>query len=110
MLRILIVDDHVVVRDGVKKIFDEKPDEAVFGEASTVQEALTLVRERNWDIVILDISLGQRSGLEVLQEVKQLRPKLPVLILSMHAEEQYAGGRSRPGQRGISPKTARARS
>jgi two-component system invasion response regulator UvrY len=90
MIRILIVDDHVVVRDGVKKIFDEKPDEAVFGEASTVQEALTLVRERNWDVVLLDISLGQRSGLEVLQEVKQLRPKLPVLILSMHAEEQYA--------------------
>jgi DNA-binding NarL/FixJ family response regulator len=90
MIRILIVDDHVVVRDGVKKIFDEKPDEAVFGEASTAQEALTLVRERNWDVVVLDISLGQRSGLEVLQEVKQLRPKLPVLILSMHAEEQYA--------------------
>ena len=90
MRRILIVDDHAVVREGVKKIFDEKPDEAVFGEASTAQEALTLVREEVWDAVVLDISLGQRSGLEVLQEVQQFRPQLPVLILSMHAEEQYA--------------------
>jgi len=90
MRRILIVDDHVVVRDGVKKIFDEQPGEAVFGEASTAQEALTLVREEVWDVVVLDISLGHRSGLEVLQEVQQLRPQLPVLILSMHAEEQYA--------------------
>ena len=72
MIRILIVDDHVVVRDGVKKIFDEKPDEAVFGEASTVQEALQLIRTGSWDVVVLDISLGQRSGLDVLQEVKQL--------------------------------------
>jgi DNA-binding NarL/FixJ family response regulator len=90
MIRILIVDDHAVVRDGVKKIFDEKPHEAVFGEASTAQEALRLVREEVWDAVVLDISLGQRSGLEILQEVQQFRPQLPVLILSMHAEEQYA--------------------
>jgi two-component system, NarL family, invasion response regulator UvrY len=90
MRRILIVDDHAVVRDGVKKIFDETPDEAVFGEASTAQEALTLIREEVWDVVVLDIALGQKSGLRVLQEVQQLRPQLPVLILSMHAEEQYA--------------------
>ena len=100
MRRILIVDDHVVVRDGVKKIFDEKPDEAVFGEASTVDEALQLIRERIWDVVVLDISLGQRSGLDVLQELKQLRPKLPVLIFSMHAEEQYARRAFRAGAAG----------
>jgi len=100
MIRILIVDDHVVVRDGVKKIFDENPDEAVFGEASTVEEALQLIREGSWDVVVLDISLGQRSGLEVLQEVKQLRPKLPVLIFSMHAEEQYARRAFRAGAAG----------
>ena len=100
MRRILIVDDHVVVRDGVKKIFDEKPDEAVFGEASTVEEALQLIREGSWDVVVLDISLGQRSGLDVLQELKQLRPKLPVLIFSMHAEEQYARRAFRAGAAG----------
>jgi DNA-binding NarL/FixJ family response regulator len=90
MLRILIVDDHAVVRDGVKRIFDEQPGEVNFGEASTAQEALKLVREENWDAVVLDISLGGRSGLDVLKELKQIQPRLPVLVLSMHSEEQYA--------------------
>jgi two-component system invasion response regulator UvrY len=90
MKKILIVDDHEVVRDGVKKLFDEWPGTAVFGEASTAPEALRLARERDWDVVVLDLSLGGRSGLELLKELKQARPKLPVLILSMHSEEQYA--------------------
>jgi len=90
MKKILIVDDHEVLRDGVKRIFDKQPDTVTFGEASTVQEALKLVREQDWDIAILDISLGDRSGLEVLKELKQVRPRLPVLILSMHSEEQFA--------------------
>ncbi|MEK6302036.1 MAG: response regulator transcription factor [Acidobacteriota bacterium] len=90
MMRILIVDDHAVVRDGVKRVFDERPGAATFGEASTGQEALNLVRSASWDAVVLDISLGARSGLEVLKEMKQMRPKLPVLIFSMHSEEQYA--------------------
>lgn len=90
MKKILIVDDHEVLRDGVKRVFDKQPGTAIFGEASTLQEALTLVREQDWDIVVLDISLGDRSGLEVLKELKQIRPRLPVLILSMHSEEQYA--------------------
>lgn len=90
MKRILIVDDHEVLRDGVKRIFDKQPDTATFGEASTVHEALRLVREQDWDVVVLDISLGDRSGLEVLKELKHLRPRLPVLILSMHSEEQFA--------------------
>lgn len=90
MLSILIVDDHEVVRDGVKRIFDERPGAAAFGEASNAPEALALARERDWDVVVLDLSLGGRSGLEVLKELKQLRPKTPVLILTMHSEEQYA--------------------
>ena len=90
MKSILLVDDHEVLRDGVKRVFDKQPGGATFGEASTVQETLRLVREQNWDVVVLDISLGDRSGLEVLKEVKQLRPRLPVLILSMHSEEQFA--------------------
>lgn len=88
MLKILTVDDHEVVRRGLKDMFTEAT--ATFGEARSGAEALTLVREQPWDIVVLDISLGGRNGLEVLGEIKQLRPKLPVLILSMHAEEQYA--------------------
>ena len=63
---------------------------ATFGEARSGAEALALVRKQHWDIAVLDISLGGRSGLEVLTEIKQLRPRMPVLILSMHAEEQYA--------------------
>ena len=90
MKRILIIDDHAVVRDGVKKIFDERSDEVVFGEASNPPEALSLAREENWDLAVLDLSLGNQSGLEVLKELKQIRPRLPVLILSMHSEEQYA--------------------
>ena len=88
MLKILTVDDHEVVRRGVKDMFTEAS--ATFGEARSGAEALTLVRQQDWDIVVLDISLGGRNGLEVLGDIKQLKPSLPVLILSMHAEEQYA--------------------
>jgi two-component system invasion response regulator UvrY len=90
MKKILILDDHEVVREGVKKILDEQPEPVTFGEASTAPEALGKVRDEDWDIVLLDLSLGERNGLEVLKELKQLRPRLPVLILSMHSEEQYA--------------------
>src|SRR5438876_8757123 len=90
MTRMLIVDDHEVLRDGVKRVFEKQSGTAIFGEASTCQEALRLVREQDWDVVVLDISLGDRSGLEVLKELKQVRPRLPVLILSMHSEEQFA--------------------
>ena len=90
MARILIVDDHAVVRDGVRRIFEQQEDETTVGEASTAQEAVQLVRGANWDAVVLDISLGGRSGLDLIKELKQIRPKLPVLILSMHSEEQYA--------------------
>src|SRR5437763_1401819 len=88
--KVLIIDDHEVVRDGVKKILGEQSGTTTFGEASTAQEAIRLAREQDWDVAVLDISLGSRSGLEVLKELKQIRPKLPVLILSMHSEEQYA--------------------
>lgn len=88
MLKILTIDDHEVVRRGIKEMFTEES--ATFGEARSGAEALSLMRKQQWDIAVLDISLGGRSGLEVLTELKQLRPRMPVLILSMHAEEQYA--------------------
>ena len=90
MKRILIVDDHAVVRDGVKRILDQRNGAIGFGEASTPQEALKMVRDQEWDAVVLDLSLGGRNGLEVLEGLKQIRPRLPVLILSMHSEDQYA--------------------
>lgn len=92
-MRSLIVDDHAIVREGIKHILDENFKqfaEIVVGEAATGQEALHQVREHIWDIVILDLSLPDRSGLDLLSELKAAFPSLPVLVLSMHAEEQYA--------------------
>jgi two-component system invasion response regulator UvrY len=89
MARILIVDDHAVLREGVKRFFDKQPDTS-FGEAGTAHDATRLAREQNWDLVVLDISLGGRGGLEVLKELKQIHPGLPVLMLSMHSGEQFA--------------------
>ncbi len=89
-LRILTIDDHAVVRNGIKRLFENRPWAAAFGEASNAQEAIKRVREQDWDIVVLDITLGDRSGIEVLKELKQERPKVPILVLSMHSEAQYA--------------------
>jgi two-component system, NarL family, invasion response regulator UvrY len=88
MKKILIVDHHEVVRAGVISIL--KPIEAIFGEASDASQALQMVREQDWDLAVLDIALGGRSGLDLVKELKQLRHALPVLILSTHSEEQYA--------------------
>jgi two-component system invasion response regulator UvrY len=90
MKRILIVDDYEVLREGVKRIFDKQAGAVSFGEASSGPEALRLAREEDWEIVVLDLSLGGRNGLEVLKELKQIRPRLPLLILSMHTEVQFA--------------------
>src|ERR1700680_1569407 len=98
--RILIIDDHAVVRDGVKRIFEEQTGVTAFGEAGTCPEAVRLVQQQPWDVAVLDLSLGDASGLEVLKELKQVRPKLPVLILSMHSEEQYARRAFRAGAAG----------
>jgi DNA-binding NarL/FixJ family response regulator len=106
MVRILLVDDHAVVRDGIKRIFAERSGEALFGEASSAHEALSLIREELWDVVVLDISLGGRNGLEVLKEIKKTHPKLPVLILSMHSEEQYARRAFKAGASGYITKSS----
>src|SRR4029450_7342868 len=88
MHKILTIDDHEVVREGGEGLFQDGS--VTFGEARSGSEALSLIRDQEWDVAILDISLAGRSGLEVLKEIKQLKPKLPVLMLSMHAEDQYA--------------------
>ncbi len=90
MLKILIVDDHAIVRQGLKQVLREEFESAIIGEAGTAQGLLDAFQEQEWDAVVLDINLPDRSGLEVLKEVKGLRPALPVLMLSIHPEEQYA--------------------
>jgi DNA-binding NarL/FixJ family response regulator len=89
-MKILITDDHAVVRQGLKQILLEEFTRAEFGEATNAQEAIERVWKENWDVVVLDITMPGRSGLEVLKEIKKSRPKLPVLVLSMHPEDQFA--------------------
>lgn len=86
----MITDDHAVVRQGLKLILADHFRKAVFGEACNAQEALDRVWKEKWDVVILDITMPGRNGLEVLKEIKRSRPKLPVLVLSMHPEDQFA--------------------
>lgn len=89
-MRILLVDDHAVVRQGLKLILADHFKNATFGEAQNAQEAISRVTSQKWDVVVLDITMPGRSGWEVLRDVKKLRPKLPVLVLSMHPEDQFA--------------------
>jgi len=90
MIKVLIVDDHTIVREGLRQILEDTSDIVVVSEASSAQEVLNKVKSNNFDIVLLDISLPGRSGLDVLKQLKSIKPDLPVLILSMHPEEQYA--------------------
>jgi DNA-binding NarL/FixJ family response regulator len=89
-MRILLVDDHAIVREGLKAMLELEGRHDAFGDASTAAEAITLIGQQPWDLVVLDISLGGASGLELIHTIQQLRPRLPILVLSMHSEEQYA--------------------
>jgi len=89
-MKILITDDHAVVRQGLKQILAAEFKRAEFGEAANAREAIAAVWDKTWDVVILDITMPGRSGFEVLKEIKKSRPQLPVLILSMHPEDQFA--------------------
>jgi DNA-binding NarL/FixJ family response regulator len=89
-MRILITEDHAVVREGLKLILADHFPKAEFGEARNATEALSLVWKEKWDVVVLDITMPGRNGLEVLKEIKRARRRLPVLILSMHPEDQFA--------------------
>jgi DNA-binding NarL/FixJ family response regulator len=88
--KILIVDAHEVVRAGLKKILEDQPITIAFGEAGAAPQALKLAREEDWDVAVVDPHLGGRIGLEVLKELKQISPRLPVLIFSTHSGEQFA--------------------
>jgi DNA-binding NarL/FixJ family response regulator len=90
MIRVLIADDHAVVRQGLKQILQDTHEMVVAGEATNGREALEKARAETWDVVVLDISLPDRSGLEVLKQLKAEWPGLPVLVLSMYTEDQYA--------------------
>ena len=100
MLRILVADDHEIVRKGLVKVLSETLQPIKVDEARNGQEAMSLILKSEYDLALVDITMPGKSGLDVLKEIKQHRPKLPVLILSMHPEEQFAVRAIRAGASG----------
>ena len=90
MIKVLIADDHPIVRQGLRQILSETADMMVAGEAVNGQEALDQVRAGGWDVLVLDITMPDFSGLDILKALRMEQPQLPVLVLSVHAEEQLA--------------------
>ena len=89
-IEVLLADDHAIIRDGLKQILADTDDLIVAGEAANGLEVMQQVRERDWGVLVLDISMPGRSGLELIHMIKEEKPELPILVLSMHHEEQYA--------------------
>ena len=90
MIRVLLADDHAIIRDGVKQILADTDDLVVAGEAANGTALLKLIAEQQWDVLVLDISMPGKNGLELVKLIRQDKPRLPILIFSMHQEEQYA--------------------
>jgi DNA-binding NarL/FixJ family response regulator len=99
-LRVLLADDHAVVRRGIRELLAEAFTDAAFAEVSTAEDALAQVTAHPFDLVVLDISMPRRGGLDALKEIRVEAPNVPVLVLSQHAEEQYAIRALKAGARG----------
>lgn len=106
MLKIVLADDHAIIRYGLKQIILEEYPGAVIYEAQNSNEVLHLVKNHSLDLIVLDITMPSRDGIEVLKELKKLHPKLPVLILSMHSEERFAVRALKSGAHGYLTKTS----
>jgi two-component system invasion response regulator UvrY len=106
MIKVCVVDDHPVAREGLKRIIGEHSEMAVTGETGDGHEALNLIKSGHFDVVLLDIAMPTKNGLDVLKELRAESPLLPVLILTMHAEEQYAVRVLRAGAAGYLTKAA----
>ena len=99
-LEVLVADDHAIIRDGLRKVLADTDDLVVAGEAANGNQVLEKVRERDWSMVVLDLSMPGRNGIELIKLIKAESPKLPILIFSMHPEEQYAVRAIRAGASG----------
>jgi DNA-binding NarL/FixJ family response regulator len=97
---VLVADDHAIIRDGLRRILADTDDLIVAGEAANGNDALDQVRLRDWGLVVMDLSMPGRNGLDLLRLIKHERPRLPVLIFTMHPEEQYAVRAIRAGAAG----------
>jgi len=104
MIRILIVDDHAILRRGLSALLADAFHDAAFGEASNADQALEQLGKDAWDVALLDITLPGRSGLDLLKELKAARPRLPVLVLSVHPEDQFAVRALKAGAEGYMTK------
>jgi DNA-binding NarL/FixJ family response regulator len=99
-IEVLVADDHAIIRDGLKKILADTDDMVVAGEAANGAETLEKIRARDWSVVVLDLSMPGRNGLELIRLIRAERPKLPILVFSMHSEEQFAVRAIRSGASG----------
>lgn len=106
MIRVLIADDHDIVREGVKQIVAEAGDMVVGGEARNGAEAIDCVRNEKWDVVVLDLNLPDRPGLDVIAQIRAINPNVPVLILSMHEQTSYATRALKAGASGYVTKNS----
>ena len=106
MIRILIADDHAIVRAGLKQFIADQPDMQITGEAATGSETIALVRTSEFDVVLLDISMPDKNGIDTLKTLKHVRPELPILMLSGYSEDQYAVNLLRAGASGYLNKEA----
>jgi two-component system, NarL family, invasion response regulator UvrY len=108
-MKILVVDDHAIFRDGLKRILSEEFEAATFGEAGNATEALEQIWKQKWDLILLDIAMHGRTGLDVLKEIRSSGSRIPVLILSAHPEEQYAVRVLKAGAAGYMTKESASR-
>jgi two-component system, NarL family, invasion response regulator UvrY len=108
-MKILVVDDHAIFRDGLKRILSEEFEAATFGEAGNATEALEQIWKQKWDLILLDIAMYGRTGLDVLKEIRSSGSRIPVLILSAHSEEQYAVRVLKAGAAGYMTKESASR-
>jgi len=108
VIRVLLADDHAIVRAGLKEILADTGDVTVAGEATNGQEVMAQVRAQDFDVAVLDMSMPGRSGIELIKQVKDEKPKLRILVLTMHSEEQYAVRALKAGASGFLTKEAAA--
>ncbi|MGE5087979.1 MAG: response regulator [Candidatus Levyibacteriota bacterium] len=106
MIEILIADDHTMFRDGLRQILSDEPDIVVAEEAVDGEDTLRRIRARHFDVLVLDMSMPGRSGIELIAQVRRIRPQLPILVLSMHAQRQYAVQAIKAGASGYMTKTS----
>jgi len=108
MIRIVIADDHPVVREGLKQLLSASADLGVVGEAQNGHEVMQRVREQEFEVLVLDLSMPGKSGIELIKQVRAEKPKLPILVLSMHQEHQYAVRAIKAGAAGYLTKDSAA--